>query len=589
MTAAGEFTPEEQSALAGHFSNIDKDIFAITTPRQVDRGALMSRYSRTAKGMRRVFLDEFLTDEQRGERFFERVLAEYGDDSVAELGEAQVAIEGLSNIAVKTIQDRRIGLSYLEKSSRYVAWDRKGKTGQYMFYREPVIMASRYADMYEDACNASFDAYSAAVAPMIRYVREMHPIDSYRFKNSAAGGAETAFGSLSQESDIESARRIYNGSTRAKALDILRGLLPAATLTNVGITGNGRAFEYLLSVLGSSNLEEERRLASGIKAELDGVMGAFVKRTDGRHGAEMRKYLLELRGTARRASAPVRLDRAGGYGTPGAGSGGVPAGTTAAAPRLRRRQCVALVEHDSEKKAIDMTVASILYEHAGGAAYREVLRRAKRMPREEKIRILERFVRLRSCRRHKPPRAFEAVQYTFDMCNNFGMFRDLHRHRMLTMHRQLLTTMHGYDVPAEVDTIGMGDEYRAALENSKTAFDAISKRHPEPAQYVVNFAYNYPYCIRMNLREACHMIELRTTPQGHADYRKVAQQMFLQIRGAHPELSRIIKFVDLEEYDLERFEAEKRTAEKRSRAGRGRGSGGSGSSSRAGRGREGKE
>ena len=120
-----EFSSKEKITLSDHFSNTEDSIFAIITPRQVDRGALMSRYSRTDKSMRRIFLDEFLKNKNRGEEFYDRVLLEYGDDSVAELGEAQIAIEGLSNIAVKKIEDRRMGLSYLEISSRYVTWNKK--------------------------------------------------------------------------------------------------------------------------------------------------------------------------------------------------------------------------------------------------------------------------------------------------------------------------------------------------------------------------------------------------------------------------------------------------------------------------------
>lgn len=547
------FTARERRALAGHFSNTDGSVFAITTPRQVDRGALMSRYSRTAKGMRRVFLDEFLSDETRGERFYERVLAEYGDDSVAELGEAQIAVEGLSNIAVKTIQDRRIGLSYLEKSSRYVTWNKRDGDGRYMFYREPAIMASRHADAYEESCNASFDAYSAAVDPMIRYVRERYPIGMYAFRDSRSG-QEKPYDRLRLESDASAARGIYNGSTKAKALDILRGLLPAATMTNVGITGNGRAFEYLLSILGSSGLAEERDIGAAIRRELDGVIGAFVKRSDGKHGQELRRYLERARRAAKGGTAEARMKpvaRPTGWLT-------------------------ALTEYDTEERAINRIVASVIYEHAAGTGhtYGGALRHARRMPMAQKERIIGRMARLRSNRRHRPPRAFEAAQYTFDLCNNFGMFRDMHRHRMLTMHRQLLTASHGYSVPEEVDAIGMGSAYREALDGSRDAFERIAKRHPGQAQYVVSFAYNYPYMIRMNLREACHMIELRTIPQGHADYRRVAQQMYAQIRRVHPRLCRIIRFADLKEYDLERFESEKRTSEKRRAAGGGSGSSG---------------
>ena len=142
-----EFSESEKEILSKHFSNVDSPVFAIITPKQVDRGALMSRYSRSDKSMRKIFLDEFLQNESRGEEFYNRVLLEYGDDSVAELGEAQIAIEGLSNIAVKKIEDRRIGLSYLEKSSRYVSWDKK-VNGDYKFFREQEIMNSKFADAY---------------------------------------------------------------------------------------------------------------------------------------------------------------------------------------------------------------------------------------------------------------------------------------------------------------------------------------------------------------------------------------------------------------------------------------------------------
>ena len=255
------FTNDEEAVLSGHFSNTGGSVFAITTPRQVDRGALMSRYSRTDKSMRRVFLDEFLDNPDRGEKFYDKILSGYGDDSVAELGEAQIAIEGLSNIAVKTIEDRRIGLSYLEKSSRYVAWNKKDD-GKYRFYRDKTIMESRFADMYEDACNRSFDVYSENIEPMIEYVRERYGIEQYTFKDST-DGIDKPFSKLNNGGDIRTAETIYRGSTRAKALDVLRGLLPASTLTNVGICGNGRAFEYLLTILGSSDLEEETPLGCG--------------------------------------------------------------------------------------------------------------------------------------------------------------------------------------------------------------------------------------------------------------------------------------------------------------------------------------
>ncbi len=143
------------------------------------------------------------------------------------------------------------------------------------------------------------------------------------------------------------------------------------------------------------------------------------------------------------------------------------------------------------------------------------------------------------------------------------MFRDFHRHRALTLERQLLTTDHGYMIPNEIEILGIKKEFKDCMNQTKETFEKIRVKYPEQGQYVVNFAYNYPYFMKFNLREACHLIELRTVPQGHVDYRQVAQQMFKEINKVHPNLSKIMKFVDLKEYDLERFESEKRTEEKR--------------------------
>ena len=532
-----EFSIKEKKILSKHFSNTDGDVFAIITPKQVDRGALMSRYSRTNKSMRRIFLDEFLKNKTRGEEFYNRVLLEYGDDSVAELGEAQIAIEGLSNIAVKKIEDRRIGLSYLEKSSRYVAWNKKEK-GKYRFYRDSEIMKSRFADMYEETCNFSFDVYSKNIEPMINYVREKYSIEKYSFKDST-DGKEKLFSKLKNDGDVKSANMIYKGSTKAKALDILRGLLPASTLTNVGITGNGRAFEYLLTVLGSSELKEERDLASKIKKELDTTIKSFVRRADDKYGKAFQNYLNDIKNK----SKSITLKEIKSKPTIG--------------------EMTNLVDYELEKIAMDKIITSIFYEQSPSTSYQNILQQVKKISKEKKIKIINEFVKLRTNRRHRPSRAFENIYYTFDLCNNFGMFRDLHRHRALTLERQLLTTDHGYNIPNEIKILGFEKDFKDSMNKTKETFEKIRKKYPEQGQYVVNFAYNYPYFMKFNLREACHLIELRTVPQGHADYRKVAQQMFKQISKVHPNLSKIMKFVDLKEYDLERFESEKRIEAKR--------------------------
>ncbi|MDE1862494.1 MAG: FAD-dependent thymidylate synthase [Thaumarchaeota archaeon] len=535
-----EFSESEKKILSHHFSNSDEPIFAITTPRQVDRGALMSRYSRTDKSMRRVFLDEFIQNESRGEEFYNRVLLEYGDDSVAELGEGQIAIEGLSNIAVKKIEDRRIGLSYLEKSSRYVSWDKK-INGQYKFFREPDIMASRRADAYIDSCNLDFEVYSRNLQPMISYIKEREPIEDQKFRNSA--GDEVPFAKLREEEDVKSANRIYAATIKAKALDVLRGILPASTLTNVGITGNGRAFEYLLTILYASNLKEEKEIAQRMHVELDKTIRSFVKRSDDGHGKILQAYLSEIKNKSESFGKKFLVDK------------------------KSKDFLVQMIEAEQEKKAEAKVISGLLYERSSGLTYGEILRQARKMGPMTRQKIINTFTEMRKNRRQRPPRGFEMTEYTFDLLTNFGMFRDLHRHRLLTLERQLLTTRHGFSVPSEIVALGIKKDFEDCMYKAREVFDLLSDKMPEQAQYVVNFAYKYNYFIKLNLREATHLIELRTVPQGHQDYRMVAQEMFRLIKKKHRNLSRIIKFVDLKTYGLERLQSEKRIEEKRRRLG----------------------
>ncbi|MDE1814096.1 MAG: FAD-dependent thymidylate synthase, partial [Thaumarchaeota archaeon] len=455
---------------------------------------------------------------------------------VAELGEAQIAIEGLSNIAVKKIEDRRIGLSYLEKSSRYVAWDKK-VNGEFKFYREHDIMNSIFADKYLEACNLDFEIYSKNIQPAIKYMSEREPIEKQKFRNSS--GLDVSYSKLTSDDETKSATRIYNATIRAKALDILRGILPASTLTNVGITGNGRAFEYLLTILYSSGLEEERILACKIQRELNTTIRSFVRRADDNHGKILQKYLRDIK---------VKSSTLGKKYLK----------TTKTVNHLAD-----LIDWEQEKKAEEKIISAILYEQSEGVPYREILKQVKEIKIPERKKIIKTFSSLRNNRRQRPARAFEMTEYTFDFLTNFGMFRDFHRHRVLTLERQLLATNHGYFMPDEIEQLGIKKDFDDCMYKSKEAYDSIKSKMPEQAQYVVNFAYNYPYFMKLNLREAVHLIELRTVPQGHQDYRKVAQEMFRAIKKVHPNLSNIIKFADMKSYSLERLEAEKRIEEKR--------------------------
>ena len=534
-----DFSDREKSILDQHFSNTDKHVFAIITPRQVDRGALMSRYSRSDKTMRKIFLDEFITNPNRGKEFYSKILSEYGDDSVAELGEAQLAVEWISNIAAKKIEDGRIGLSYLEKSSRYIPFDKK-VGNKYNYYRDERILKSKYADLYIESCDNAFDVYSKSIDLMQKFISEIEPIDDFVYFDSISI-SEKPFSKLTNKQDIESAKKVYKSTVRSRALDILRNLLPAATLTNLGITGNGRAFEYLLTKLYCSELTELRNLASLLNSELDCVIPSFIKRVNEKHGKSLQLFITNTNREISKLTDNYLGNLQPDYSP----------------------QDVRLIDYTDSKDALVKVVSAILYENAHGQSLYDIIKLVESFTQEKIKEIIFAYTKFRGNRRHRPGRAFEMVEYLFEMFTNFGMFRDLHRHRILTIERQLLSTKHGYDIPKEVIYSGIEKDFKDCMYLSDNVYRKLAKTMPYEAQYAVNFAYKYPYFIKINLRELYHMVELRTIAQGHPDYRYICQEIYKKVNDAHPLLTKGMKFVDLNRYELGRFETEKRGEMKR--------------------------
>src|SRR5216684_2751316 len=515
-----EFNRAEAAVLGRYFTNLDRPVFARLNLPEVVKGALFSRYSRTEKSLRRVLLDEFINQPdsgfeeltgstgaaddmvavRRAEEFYERVLVGYGDDSVAELAGAHVAVERTSTLAAKALEDSRIGISPLEKSTRYVRFDRPGPDGRFLYHRGPELA---HPD-YEPAADLLFETYSALIEPLTRAIRERFPIEEV-------------------ETD-----RAWKAATRAKALDMLRGLLPAGTLTNLGLFGNGRAFEYLITKLAAHELPECRTLATDLHRELSLVIPAFVKRAlDERYGAPSAERLVRVR------EATARL-------APTTTSG-------ESAPSVR------LIEHDADAER--KVVAAALFPYSD-ARWEEL--------EHDPGQVLDALLSDRANRRQRPPRALEHAQYTFEIVANFAAYRDLHRHRMLTQDRQLLGTRIGYDVPSGLAELGMKERFVAAVERAANAHASLeSDLGPALAQYVVPLAFRVRWFFRINLRELYHLCELRTTPQGHPDYRFVAQEMFRLASEVHPRLTRYARFVDMGPGDqLERRGSERRLDEK---------------------------
>jgi thymidylate synthase ThyX len=550
MTA--EFTREEQARLAPFFTNLDRSTFGLKLPQEV-AGALFSRYSRSTKSLRRTFLDEFLGDPElglsdllggespasndsaalkRARAFYERVLVGYGDDSVAQLGGAHLACENISNVAAKLLEDARIGIAPLEKSTRYVRFDQKDAAGNYLFYREPKIMASRHRDAYLETMNLLFDTYSQQMEPMLASIAKALPIEQLEVRDPTTGKALVYADAKNDERLRRWAETAYRATVRAHACDVLRSYLPASTLTNVGMFGVGQAFEYLISKFYSHDLSEIKELAGAMHGELNQLIPSFVKR------AQLNEY---LSGTGAAAKALATRYAAN-------------------APAIAREPVI-LADYDSD--AEEKVIAAIMYANARHPL--EQLRQvAAAMSGDERRQILTEHFARRRHRRDKLSRAFENVYYTFDILGNLGLYRDLQRHRILTQERQDFTTAHGYDTPPEIEEAGFKVEFDECMKRAADLYDRIYADLPSEAQYVVPFAYKIRWYMKMNLREALHMCELRTMPQGHPDYRFICQEMWRKIQEVHPTLAEAGKFIDWQKYRLGRLQSEMRTEFKKS-------------------------
>ena len=526
--AAETFTPEEQAVLRRYFTNLDRPVFALVNLPEVVKGALFARYSRSAKSLRRLFLDEFVADLDmagdltvdatmgvaRAEQLYDRVFLEYGDDSVAQLGGVHLACEQASNLLTKVLEWGRL-MAYLEQSTRYVAYDARLANGRYRYYRDPAISASPLSARYVGDMDRLFDTYAELVPVMQEWFTARYPKE--------AG-----------DSDF-----VYRQSIRAKAFDALRGLLPAAALSNVGIYGTGQAYEMLLVRMRASALPEARAYAALMLTELRKVIPSFLKRVDmpDRGGAWSAYH--EGNRTAMRDVAARLL----------------------AAEELEPRPMVTLVDFDPD--AEDKLVAAMLYPYTD-LAEDQVLARVRRMAADEKAAVVHAYAGQRTNRRQKPGRGLERIGYRFDVLSDYGAFRDLQRHRMLTIEWQDLTPAHGYVRPEAVDEAGQRETFDAGMERSAELYDALSEPFPAQASYAVALAFRVRYAMQLNAREAMHMLELRTGPQGHPEYRRVCQEMHRLIaeQAGHRLVADLMGFVDHGTYDLERLAAE-RAAEAR--------------------------
>ena len=524
-----DFAPEERAVLEPHFTSLDGPVFALTNLPEVVKGALFARYSRTTKSLRRLFLDEFAKDvtadgslttmgEARAERLYDTVFVEYGDDSVAQLGGVHLACEQASQLLCKALEWGRLA-AYLEQSTRYMRYDdRPG--GRWRATLPPEMAGTDLEPRFEAFLDAAFEAYGRMYEPMEAFYRERFP--------QQAG-----------DSDF-----VYRQTIMAKTCDTLRVLLPAATRSNLGIYATGQSYEQLLMRLAAHPLAEMREYGELMLVELRKVIPAFLKRVDVEdRGVAWSRYWRDTR---------ERLEEATGKALLGVGA------------EARDEVTLTDVDPDGEVKV----VAAALYA-SSSLPDDQLLEVARAMTPEERAAVLEASVGARGNRRHKPGRAWERTQYRFDVLCDFGAFRDLQRHRPLTIEWQALGTQHGSAIPPEVDDAGLRAEFERVLEASAALEQELcAAGHERAAQYAVSMAYRIRFVMQMTAREAMHLVELRSQPQGHPTYRRVAQEMHEEIARVHPSIAAAFTYLSTDDVDLERLEAERRAEERRRGANR---------------------
>lgn len=540
--------------LSPFFTNLNKSVYVplIFSPELV--GALCSRTSRTAQDLRKIFLSEFIytfTRPMRGSKetievwqekaaygrelkdfieflhehsfsklfsnpraraFYATWLAQYGDDSIAQMAGLHLVYSGISQLAIKHIEDQRIGLAPIEKSTRYVNYSSK-INDRYMYYIDPTLISYGFVAEYRAVMDNLFETYTRLIPKLIIWLTQQFPEE--------------------KASVVEK-----------KALDCLRGLLPMSTLSSVAFFGNGQAFEHMINRCGAHSLGEIRWTGQRAMEELNQVVPSFLRRIQDQEKKEMiERHQDYIIGKNRRVDKFAR--ELGGNAF------------------KDKEVCVSLIEYDLRGE--DKILTGILFSAPSNhRSWSDILEQVSVMTFEKKRQILSEYFRGREAKWQKVGRALENAYVRFEIVMNAGAWRDLHRHRMLTQQRQNFSCYHGYVVPLEVTQAGLENEYRSAVDLVEGLFSKVAPYNPDLAQYITTMAHHVRFMQWENLRECFWEMELRTIPEGHPDYRSVEQQKFRLLKEVYPLITEYM-LVNMGQYDFARRGQEEKIVAKTKR------------------------
>lgn len=507
-----EINEEGHKKLEDIVSNTQGNVYAFTevmSPQTI--AAAMARLSRRSDDMRVTLLDEFIGEAGKDEKLLKRVITAYGDDSVQQLVGQHVVVEGASNLLTKKLEWGRLG-AYLEQSTRYIFFDQKDKKGKYKYF-VPGNLDEDTTSTYIQIMNKIFVIYSEMVHKLTDHVRTSTKVP--------VGEQDAA----------------WRGATRAQACDAVRPVLPVATKASVGIFASGQALESLIMHLQSDLLLEAQETGDNLLKEVRKVAPVFYERAD-------------------------KPDRGGAFVA-------YRANTAKMVKKLSARNLPDNYSAETEsvtlnsvwpRNEIDL-VPDMLYEHSA-LPLKQIEDKVNGWNYDIKAEVFNAYMGERLNRRHRPGRALEKAHYSWDFLCDYGIFRDLQRHRMVDdLEWQILTPRYGYEVPRLVEEAGLTSRFEECFDLSLKLYSVLqSAGYENEAQYATLLGHKMRWKITFNAREAFQMLELRSSPQGHPGYRKLALQMHEKIAEVHPMLAEAMKFVNKgEDAVLTRLAAERYT------------------------------
>lgn len=535
--APDNYTKEEKYLIEPFFTNLDYSVYVslILSPELI--GALCSRASRAKEDLRKIFLNEFIVPflnpvknqedfnslwrekleiphnlkqfidflhkypleklffNPKARSFYSKWLADYGDDSIAQMAGAHLFFSGISQVAIKFLEDQRIGIAPIEKSTRYIDYSAK-KNGQYLYYTDPNLKYIGLYDEYKDVMDNLFITYTKLSEKVNKVFTNKYP----------------------KEPQI---------SIKTKTFDILRSILPMSTLSQVAFFGNGQAFEYMVNRCAKQSLGELRWVAGRAKEELSKIIPAFLRRVEKEETREYQDYLAKKSERINFVLEEINYKLKIKDET-----------------NKNSNIEVKLIEYDPEGE--NKIIAGLIFPETR-ESWKNVFLKVSRMDRQDKIKILDRIFKHRKSRWYKVPRALENSFVRFEIIMDMGSWRDLQRHRMQTQQRQKFSSYHGYIIPEELKEMKFDKIFKSAVDRVEDLYFKIEKYSKDLAQYSTCFAHKIRFMQYQNLREFFWETELRSIPEGHKNYRFVEQEKFRLIQKVYPLLSKYAK-VNMENF-----------------------------------------